>query len=188
MKTTREFVTATKDGKEIKIAATYVSALTTDPLLPEHPMNKRNYISTCGSNMVVYLDGTKMKACTDPAFWRLIDTAEGKKIWGLPIVFADADKAETYNEFLADLMQDDAEVLAFRAEKKQQEISEELAHCKQVVSRCEKGWMVETAEEVKAKRKQWNDLYNEGGSGYIPTWYTRKAYEYALDFIAKHGE
>lgn len=186
METAREFVTTTNDGTEIKIVATYVSALTTNPRLPENPMNKRDYISTFGSVMVVYLDKKKVKSCSDPAFWRLIDTTDGKKIWGLPIVFADAEKAEAYNAFLTDLMQDDPEVIAFRAENELEEIAEELERCEQIVSLCEEGWMVDTAEEVDAKRKQWNDLHNEGGYGYVPTWYTRDTYARALDFIAQH--
>lgn len=187
MKTTREFVTTTKDGTEIKIVATYASALTTNPRMPENPMNKRDYISTFGSVMVVYLDGSKVSASTDPAFWQLIDTDSGKKIWGLPIAFSDVGKAEAYNAFLNDLMQDDPEVIAFKVENEQKRIAEELDRYKQIVSLCEKGWMVDTAEEANAKRKQWNALHNEGGYGYIPTWYTRDTYVHALDFIAQHS-
>lgn len=188
MKTTREFVTTTKDGLEVRIIATYVSELTTNPLLANYPTTKRDYISTFGSSMVAYVDGQRInKTSTDPNFWQLIDANGVKKIWGLPIGFAEAEKAEEYNAFLADLMKDDPEVVAFLAEKHQQEVSADVKRCEEVVRLCEMGYMAETAEEIKAKRKQWNDLHNEGGIGYIPTWYTRAEYEHALDFIAKNG-
>lgn len=186
--TTREFVTTTKDGKEVKIVATFVSELTISPYLHNYPNPPRNYISTYGSSMVVYVDGVRIKQCNDPAFWRLIDVDCGKKIWGLPIAFADADKIAAYTAFLADLMQEDDEVLAFRAEQTRKEVVEELKRCKQIVARCEKGWMVESAAEAKAKRDQWNNLHNEGGEGYIPTWYPRELYEYALAYIKQHGD
>ena len=187
--TTREFVTSTQDGKELKIVATYVSELAVSPYLANYPVTKRDYISTSG-NMAAYIDGERIKQVSrDPWFWQLIDVHDApgvKKIWGLPIGFANQEQIDAYNAFLEDLMQDDEEVIAFRAEKKAQDVAKELEHCKQIVSACEHGWMVETIEEVKRLQKQWNDLHNEGGSGYVPTWYPRSAYDSALAYIAKH--
>lgn len=188
MKTTsREFVSTSSDGKELKIVATYVSELTVSPYLHNYPNAPRDYISTCGSCMVAYIDGAQIKKCTSPAFWCLIDSQGIKKIWGLPIGFADQAKIDAYNAFLADLMQEDDEVIAFRAAEAQKDSAKELERCKQIVAQCEKGWMVETAEEANAKSKAWNDLHNEGGYGYVPTWYPRELYDYARDYIAKHN-
>lgn len=182
--TTREFITTTKDGREVKIVATYVSQLTVNPYLSNYPFAPRDYISTCGSNMVAYVDGVQIKkTCSYPDFWRLINTNGIQKIWGMPIGFDDPAKIDAYNAFLAELMQEDDEVIAFRAAEAAKNAAAELERCKQIVARCEAGWMVETAEEANAKRETWINLHNEGGEGYVPTWYTRANYENALKYI-----
>lgn len=186
MKTTcREFITTLKNGREMKIVATYVSELTVDPMVCNYPNMPRDYVSHYGSVMVAYIDGVKIQhTSTDPSFWRLIDTNGIKKIWGMPIGFEDPEKINAYNAFLVDLMQEDDEVIAFKQAAKRKKTEEELKYYRQVVAQCNAGWMVETEEEVKKKRKQWNDLHNEGGDGYVPTWYTRAQYEYAIEYIA----
>lgn len=182
--TTREFITSTQDGREVKIVATYVSQMTVSPYLRNYPLAPRDYISTAGSRMVAYVDGVQIKkTCSDPAAWCLRETLGVQKIGGMPIGFSDPAKIDAYNAFLADLMQEDEEVVAFRAAKEAKAAAKELEFCKQIVSRCEAGWMVETAEEANAKRQAWNNLHNEGGEGYVPTWYTREAYESALKYI-----
>lgn len=182
--TTREFITTTKDGREIKIVATYVSELTVSPYLKNYPFAVRDYISTCGSSMIAYVDGVRIKgSSTNPAFWRLIETQGIKKIWGMPIGFDDPDKIDAYNAFLKEVMQDDDEVVAFRAAEDAKKAAAELERCKRIVAKCEAGWMVETGEEASAKRESWNNLHNEGGEGYVPTWYTKAAYEEAKKYI-----
>lgn len=190
--TTREFSFVAQSGQEVKIVATYVSNLTISPYLAiaNCPTTKRDHISTAGSSMIAYVDGKRVKECRDPWFWQLIDSKGLKKIWGLPIAFSDSDKADAYNAFLADLMQDDDEVIAFRAatqaEEQRKRDAEDLAWYKQVVAACESGYLVETVEEAEARQTSWNNVVNEGGSGYVPTWHPRALYERALAYIAQH--
>ena len=186
MKTTREFITTTMDGKDVKIVATYVSELTVSPFLVNYPNQPRNYISTSGSSMIAYVNGKRIKECRDPWFWQLIDSQGIKKIWGLPIGFSDAGKIDAYNAFLVDLMQEDAEVIAYRAEKQREEIAKEVERCKKIIEKCENGAMVETEEEANSRCEAWNNVVNEGGSGYVPTWYTRATYEAALAYVEQH--
>lgn len=190
--TTREFITSTQDGKEVKIIATYVSELTVDPFLTNYPFAKRNYISTARSSMAAYVEGQRIgRVCYDPNFWHLIDIREkpgAKKIWGLPIGFADPQQIDAYNAFLRDLMQDDEEVIAFRAAEKAKKDAEEYERYMKIIKACERGFLVETPEEAQRLQKQWNDLHNEGGYGYVPTWYPRSVYEDALAYVAKYKE
>lgn len=192
MKTTkREFYTSTQDGKEVKIVATYVSELTTNPLLSNYPTTTRDYVSTSGSEMVAYVDGQRIrKACYNPAFWRLIDVDGAKKIWGMPICFADADKIAAYNAFLADVMQDDDEV----KQHKEQEAAEwaaELAKCrvqdyKSIIAWYKRGYVADSVEDAREKRNNYNNVANEGGYGYCPTWVTHEQYQAAVEYLAKH--
>lgn len=41
------------------------------------------------------------------------------------------------------------------------------------------------AQEVRKMKKQYNDIHNEGGEGYIPHFYTFEEYEYAKKQLAK---
>lgn len=188
MKTTiREFTWTLTSGAAGKLVGTYVSKvdkkiLDADGIAVECGKEVSHY----GSDLVAYVDGKRVDSCWDPAFWRLIDSHGAKKIWGLKVGFASAEIADEYNAFLSDLMQEDDEVLALRAEEKRKQVAEDLEMYRNIVSWCERGYLVETEAEAKEKRRRYNDINNEGGYGYVPTWYTRAQYEEALAFIAAH--
>jgi len=42
-----------------------------------------------------------------------------------------------------------------------------------------------TAEEIRAKTIRYNNLYNEGGEGYVPTWVSKDEYEEAKRILSK---
>ena len=185
--TTREFTWTLTSGAAGKLVGSYVSKvdkkiLDADGIAVECGKEVSHY----GSDLVAYVDGKRVDSCWDPAFWRLIDSHGAKKIWGLKVGFASAEIADKYNAFLSDLMQEDDEVLALRAEEKRKQVAEDLEMYRNIVSWCERGYLVETEAEAKEKWRKYNDINNEGGYGYVPTWYTRAQYEEALAFIAAH--
>lgn len=183
--TTREFNWTLTNGAVGKLVGTYVSKvekkiLDADGIAVECGKEVSHY----GSNLVAYVDGKQVDSCWDPAFWRLIDSHGAKKIWGLKVGFASAEIADKYNAFLHDLMQEDDDVLDLRAEEERKQVAEDLEMYREIVDRCEQGYLVETEAEANEKRRTYNDINNEGGYGYVPTWYTRAQYEEALAFIA----
>lgn len=185
--TTREFTWTLTSGAAGKLVGTYVSKvdkkiLDADGIAVECGKEVSHY----GSDLVAYVDGKLVDSCWDPAFWRLIDSHGAKKIWGLKVGFASAEIADKYNAFLSDLMQEDDDVLALRAEEKRKQVAEDLEMYRNIVSWCERGYLVETEAEAKEKWRRYNDINNEGRYGYVPTWYTRAQYEEALAFIAAH--
>ena len=59
------------------------------------------------------------------------------------------------------------------------EKSESIERYKKIVQACERWKKLYTKEESIAKAKEWNDIHNEGGEGFIPHFYTIDEYEYA---------
>lgn len=55
------------------------------------------------------------------------------------------------------------------AEKKDQERQEQIRRCQTVIRVAEQQQDIPSPEEAARRRKVWNDIYNEGREGYIPT-------------------
>lgn len=55
------------------------------------------------------------------------------------------------------------------AEKKEQERQDQVRRCQTVIRVAEQQQDIPSPEEAARRRKVWNDVYNEGGEGYIPT-------------------
>lgn len=63
--------------------------------------------------------------------------------------------------------------------EKQKEIAAEVERCNKIIAACEKQEKLYTKEEVAKKRKAYINLYNEGGDGFVPYYYTIDEYERA---------
>ena len=185
--TTREFTWTLTNGSTGKLVGTYVSKVAKKILDADgFCVEGGNEESHVGSDLVAYVDGKRVDSCWDPAFWKLIEHNGTKKIWGLKIGFASDEIAEKYNAFLTELMQEAEEVIALRAEEKRKQVADELKMYREIVRQCERGYLVETEAQARAMWNNYNNINNEGGYGYVPTWFTRAQYEEALAFIAAH--
>lgn len=65
---------------------------------------------------------------------------------------------------------------------------EKIKEYEEILISCEKQERLYTQEEAKKKRKKYNDLYNEGGYGFIPHFYTVEEYEFAKEQLCKLKE
>lgn len=72
-----------------------------------------------------------------------------------------------------------------RIQKKRQAFQERIDYYQSVVSACEKQGKLFTKEEALAKAKAYNDLYNEGGEGFVPHFWTVDEYESAKTKLAQ---
>lgn len=54
------------------------------------------------------------------------------------------------------------------AEKKEKERQEDIEWYQSVIRKAERQPDIPTPEEAARRRKRWNDVYNEGGYGYVP--------------------
>lgn len=72
------------------------------------------------------------------------------------------------------------------AEKKAKEVAEQIARLKATIAACERqSGGLYTQEEAARKRKQYNDIHNDGGEGYVPHFYTIDEYNRAIAALKK---
>ena len=142
-------------------------------------------------NMVAYIDGKKVDDCWNPEFWALIDTNKPgiKKIWGLNVGFF-AEDAAKYEAFVARIIEDGTsdEVKAYRAAQDKKENEDALENAKEIIKKAEAQRDIPTEKEAAERRRAYNDVHNEGGEGYIPTWITREAYDEAKKIVGLNCE
>jgi len=145
-------------------------------------------ITQTNANLELWVDGKKVDSCSDINFWKVIDTRAGyKKIWGLPVGMTD-ELAAKVEKFLKDVIESgkSEEVKAFEADKAEKEKAERRAEAQRIVDEAAKSTEpLMTNEEYKAWRKQYNDIHNEGGEGYIPERITVEQLEYAKKVLAE---
>lgn len=66
-----------------------------------------------------------------------------------------------------------------RAEKEKKKTERLIAEYRQTVEQCERQKKLYTREEAAEKYRDYNRLFNEGGEGYVPHFYTIEEYEFA---------
>ena len=72
-----------------------------------------------------------------------------------------------------------------RKDRVQKEKQEKESDYKEIVQACEAAPKLYTPEEAKQARINYNNLYNEGGEGYVPHFYTVDEYEWAKKNLAE---
>lgn len=73
-------------------------------------------------------------------------------------------------------------------EAKRKEISDQRDHCLRIIEAAGKQEKLYTAAEAKARRQSWINVYNEGGEGYVPHFYTIDEVEEAKRWLNAHQE
>lgn len=138
-------------------------------------------------DLVAYLGDKVLGRCNMPMFWGLISTSRGKMIHGAEVGFRrDADAAR-YAEWIAQVKADGetAEAKAYKQAQAKQEAQRDLAEARETVRKAEAQKDIPTQAEARRRIKAYNDLYNEGGEGYVPRIITREEYDYAQEIIKK---
>lgn len=140
------------------------------------------------ANLELWVDEKKVDSCSNINFWKVIDTRAGiKKIWGLNVGMSD-EQAAIVEAFLKDVIESGKTVDVVTAEtaKAEAEKAERRAEAQRIVDEAAKSTEpLMTNEEYKAWRKQYNDIHNEGGEGYIPERITVEQLEYAKKVLAE---
>lgn len=73
-----------------------------------------------------------------------------------------------------------------RQNEKEQKIKEsKIKEYSETIKNCETAKKLYTAEEARAERIKYNNLYNEGGEGFVPHFYTVEEYEFAKNQLKK---
>lgn len=122
-----------------------------------------------------------------------IRTIKGYKVrtvHALKLAIINPEVWEKYEEWLEEVIKDgtEPEVKEFQKREKEKAAAEELEYAKEVVSLAESQKDIPSREEARRRMKWWNDTYNEGGEGFVPTIINIEQYEKAKNVIARHEE
>lgn len=69
--------------------------------------------------------------------------------------------------------------MSLTSRKEKKKIEKSIVEYRQIIEQCEKQEKLYTREEAAEKYRDYNRLYNEGGEGYVPHFYTIEEYELA---------
>ena len=139
------------------------------------------------ANLELWVDGKKVDSCWDTNFWKLIDMGNGiKKIWGLKVVMT-AEQAEKVEAFLNEVIESGktAEVQEHETTEAETEKAAEIADAQEIIELAEKETVrnsdgsLMTKEQVKVWRRNYNNINNEGGEGFVPDVVTQEMYDRA---------
>lgn len=109
------------------------------------------------------------------------------------ITFEDVQKVITasdndgflYNDALYVITNEQKEALVnYNTKEILEKENKQINYYKELIKNIEKHKLYH-AQDVRKMKKQYNDIHNEGGEGYIPHFYTFEEYEYAKKQLAK---
>lgn len=144
-------------------------------------------------DLVAYIDGKNFDRCWNPAAWHLIvikdkENPGAKKISGLKVGFANPEDAERYEKWITEIIEDGKsdEVKEYEKALKDKEIAEKVESARRIIKKAESQKDIPSAKEAMRRMKQYNDIANEGGEGYVPHIVSMEEYEGAKEIIAKY--
>lgn len=122
-----------------------------------------------------------------------IRTIKGYKVrtvHALKLAIINPEVWEKYEVWLEEVIKDgtEPEVKEFQKREKEKAAAEELEYAKEVVRIAESQKDIPSREEARRRMKWWNDTYNEGGEGFVPTIINIEQYKKAKNVIARHKE
>lgn len=175
-------------GNEIELRAEYESSLVKEMLNADGDQwESGKMVKEVAANLELYTDGKKIDSCWDVTFWRIINLTGTpyKRIWGIDKMAMTAEQAELVEEFLKSVIAEGEDEEVKENEKKEaaKEKDEKIAEAKETIAKTEAQKTIPTAAEYKKWRIAYNNLYNEGGEGYIPTLITKEEYDYAKSIV-----
>lgn len=114
-----------------------------------------------------------------------LDTTKKYTRVGNRAITVGAETANLINTLIEEMKTELAIEFGIETEAQKQQRGE-IEEAKAVIKQAEKEGIqnLMTNEEIKVWRKRYNDLYNEGGEGYIPVKVSQEQYQRALDVLS----
>jgi hypothetical protein len=136
-----------------------------------------------------WMDGNLIESSCNVDLWSVTDAYDNlKKVRGLSRCGLLPAQAELVAAFLKDVKESGKteEYKAYEAEHKAKERAGRVAEAQKVVDEAAKYTQpLMTEAEYRAWKKRYNDTYNEGGDGYIPSLITIEQFERAKKILAE---
>lgn len=187
-----------KDGKNISIQATYEESIWQKVLDADGwqiPTDETVMTRNINIDLVATANGKEYKfdvRLTPDRPYFEIDKRNGAKVFPYypnGIHFVDDDIPNKISEFLTELV---AEGTTEEAKKiievqKKKDLAKKIEEAKRAIEIGRSQAFLPTEAEAKAMRKQYNDIHNEGGDGYVPSYVTAERFQCASDFLKENG-
>ena len=178
------------DGRTVTLEAEYTETVQDEIVdLDGYICNTGRRKIVEGAMLTAYIDGKEHDSCRNVAFWDIIKKESGiMKIRGIKQIEFTAERAAEIEDFLASVITEgrDNEAEEIRAAKKAKDIEDEIKAAEGTIARAEAQEDIPTRAEAQRRMKEYNNLYNEGGFGYVPYIVSREEYEQAKATIASH--
>lgn len=179
-----------KDGRKVTLEAEYTETVQNKIVDLDGDIcdTVKREIRTSGT-LTVYIDGVKFDTCTQPNFWQTIDTGITgiKKIWGIKQIAFTEDRAAEIEAFFAEVFAEgkNEEAEQIRSDEKAAAIADEIAEAERVVAKAEAQKDIPSMKEARRRMREYNNIVNEGGSGYVPYIVSMEEYEHAKQKLEK---
>lgn len=182
-------------GNEIELRASCVTKMVERELSADGFVYGTETKPYTDANLELWADGKLVDSCRNTNFWRIIDAGNGiKKVWGLKVGMT-AERAAIVEAFLTEVIESGKteEVREHEAAEVAAEKAAEIKTAQKTIELAEKeplrngdGSLL-TEAQVKAWKRRYNDINNEGGEGFVPDVITQEELDAAKAMLAKHN-
>lgn len=180
------FIWKLTDGREARIEAEYVCEMGNEIINLDGDEICVGKKAVEYAYMTVYVGGKQLETSSDFHLWNLVDTPKLgiKKIRGMKIAFNE-ENALRYQTWIETLITEGTteEVKAYRTEEEQKKNTKKIAEAKKIITEAEKQATIPSKKEAERIMKEYNDIHNEGGYGFVPYIINIEEYKQALKVV-----
>ena len=140
------------------------------------------------ANLTAYFNDKQLDSGWNPASWFLVESPVPGvyQIRDVPKIGIQAEMREKVRQFLEDTIAQGTpvSVQAFRLDHELKQTMYDLASYQNTLKEIKAQKDLPTRQEARRRMKAYNDLYNEGGEGYVPYIHCIEERDHAVDQIA----
>ena len=140
------------------------------------------------ASLTAYFNDKRLDDSWNPVFWKVMESSVPGvyQIRGISKIGIRAEMREKVQQFLADAIAEGTpvSVRAFRLDHQIKQVRCDLTSHQNTLQKIDMQKDLPTRQEARRRMKAYNNLYNEGGEGYVPRIYSAEEREYTVDQIA----
>ena len=140
------------------------------------------------ASLTAYFNDKQLDSGWNPASWFLVESPVPGvyQIRDVPKIGIQTEMREKVRQFLEDTIAQGTpvSVQAFRLDHELKQTMYDLESYQNTLKEIKAQKDLPTRQEARRRMKAYNDLYNEGGEGYVPHIYCTEERDYAVDQIA----
>ena len=187
----------TASGKAVEITMTHESIMTDDISyadgyninLGRKPREHGNVVITIEGQEPVSVDLNKYTVAKELSGASLKHNPQFAGMYQLPatMLLTSKENAALFNATVEEVLAGgkDDEYMAHETAENAKAEKQEIAWANRIIEKAAKQDRLYTGAEIQIMTANYNDLYNEGGEGYVPTWVSQEQHDKAQSIIGK---